>query len=255
LKHAKIPVPAIVAETRPDAMGSLAMDRAMYLSMKDGSLRGFRYFTKPLERPNARYERRLVARYGKVVRWDHLKEARTFRAVAEAYFRSARAMMLRDGFHHSLAFFLKGLAMARIIRTDHPDRASRYVLMRDLARLARIDGADGVLMIGEAWTAQGEDVPKSGFAADARNRGEALVMHAANSRGESFVLEAMIERKRNKPKEVRRLGKTRVDDRGFQFILYPFMKEWGCVDEEKVMWALSQMYKMGIATPNDDDES
>ena len=158
--------------------------------------------------------------------------------------------MLRDGFHHNFAFFLKGPVIVRMISTDHPDRASRYVLMRDLARLARIEGADGVFMIAEAWTAHGEDIPKSGFAVDAKNRGEALVMHAVNSQGELFTLEAMIERKRFRPKKVKRIGKTRVvDEGGFQFILYPFMKEWGCVDEEKMKRALEQMARMGIETP------
>lgn len=255
LNHAKVPVPPEVTETRPDAMGALAMDRAMYLSMKDGSLRGFRYLSKPLEKPDAKNKSRLVARYGKIAKWKHLKEAKTFRVVAEAYFKSARNMMLRDGFHHSFTFFLKGLVVISIIPTDHADRASRYVLMRDLARLARIEGADGVFMIGEAWTAQREDIPKSGFAVDAKKRGEALLMNAANSRGESFVLEAMIERKRNNPKKVKRIGKTLVIEGGFQFIFYPFMREWGCVDEEKMMQAIEQMDTMGIETLKIDDKN
>jgi hypothetical protein len=62
----EIRVPSQLDQSRPDAMGELAMDRAIYLSMQDGSLRGMRYFKKPLQKPSPRIERRLIRRYGNV---------------------------------------------------------------------------------------------------------------------------------------------------------------------------------------------
>jgi hypothetical protein len=247
--HIKIPVPPVIMDTRPNAMGALAMDRAMYLSMRDGSPKGLRYFQKRLPEPEAKLRKKLVARYGTIADWEHLKQAKSFRAIAQGFFRGARALMLRDGFHVSITFFLKGPTVIHMIQTDFPDRASRYVMVRDLARLARIEGADGVMMIGEAWTAHGDDIPKSGFAAEASNRGEALVMHAVNSEGVAFALHAKIERKKNNPKKVQRIGQTRSDDDGFQFILYPFMNEWGCVNQQKLAEAIKLQSEMGIEDP------
>jgi hypothetical protein len=46
---------------------------------------------------------------------------------------------------------------------------AKYVVMRDLVRLARIDSADGVIFIGEAWTSHYyKDTPNSGVAANAK---------------------------------------------------------------------------------------
>ena len=231
------PVPDLVADTRPDPMGALAMDRALYLSMKDGSRRGFRYFKRLWTEPSLDEERKIVRRYGTFAAFDRLKKATTFREAAEALFDQARVVMLRDGYHQSMTFLFKGLNMFRLIPTDHPDRASRYILMRDLASLAHIDGADGVMMIGESWTAKLEDAP-SGFAVDAKNRGEALTLRAANSLGEIFGLEAKIERRRWNTKKVKRLGDVIRDRDGYPFMYYPFQKMWGCVDEKRLQWAV-----------------
>ncbi|MDD3029125.1 MAG: hypothetical protein PHS57_02435 [Alphaproteobacteria bacterium] len=248
LEHIKVDVPSIVGDTRPDAMGALAMDRAIYLSMRDGSLRGFRHFRRLID-ITPKDTNKLISRYGKIATWEHLKEAKTFRAVAEACYQNARAVMLRDGYHQSFIFLMKGLVVIRVISVDHPDRASRYVLMRELARLARIEGADGVMMISEVWTAHGKDVPKSGFAADAINRGEALMLSAANSQGRSFMFCSTIERRRIASKKVKSLGEIVFEEDHFQFFWYPFMKEWGCVDEEKIRKSFSYMNKMGIELP------
>jgi hypothetical protein len=121
-----------------------------------------------------------------------------------------------------------------MIQPEHPDRASRYVLMRDLSKLALVDGADGMVMVGEAWIASGENLPKSGFAADAPDRGEAIILHAASSGGEFISLQAVVSRRRWNSKKVKEIGPTEEDEKGFPFILSPFFREWGCLDEGKV---------------------
>ena len=244
-----IPVPSQLDRSRPDVMGELAMDRAIYLSMRDGSTIGNRYYKKPMPAPTGKDKKRILKRYGKAASWSRLKAAKTFRDVAAAYFENARIIMARDGFHRNLTFLMKGLLPIEMVKTDHPDRASRYVLMRDLARLAHIAGADGVMTIGEVWTASNENIPASGFAVDAPKRGEAINLHAATAQGESFVMSAKIERKRPGSKKVMSVSRTEIDEDGFLFMFLPFFEQWGCVDQQALSKALAQTDEMGIDVP------
>jgi hypothetical protein len=249
LRVNRLKLPPWLADTRPDAMGALAMDRALYLSMNDGSITGHRFYRKPMEKPDAKVAKKALKRYGPDAGWKRLREARSLRELAEIYFEKARIVIARDGFHRSLGFFLKGSTVIQMISTDHPDRASRYVLMRDLAKLARTCGADGVMLIGEAWTVFQPNIPKSGFAADAPDRGEAIVLHAANAAGEALSLQALFERKRPGSKKIRHIEPTMLDEDTFQFLLYPFLREWDCVDQDKVKTALDQVEALGVETP------
>ncbi|TMJ14824.1 MAG: hypothetical protein E6G94_08695 [Alphaproteobacteria bacterium] len=245
----KLTVPPELDRTRPDPMGELAMNRAIYLSMADGSITGHRFFRKPVETPTEADKKKLAKRYGREHSWERLRSARTFREVAEAYFERARVLMRRDRIHYSFVFLLRDLRVIQIIRADHPSRASRYVLMRDFARLAHIAKADAVIYLGETWTAHGDDVPASGFAVDAKNRGEAIMLTAANSKGEHFQLTSEITRQHPGSSKVRALGPVEVETEGFPFLFVPFFQMWGCLDEEAMMRSFDQMDEMGIQTP------
>lgn len=239
--HLSVSVPAQVAETRPDTMGALAMDRALYVSMKDGSYAGFRIY----RREEKIEVKRLRKRYGdQMVKWKKISEAKTFRELVEGYFNLARFMMARDGYHSCFTYFTQGTKVVDLLVTDHPDRASRYVLMRDLAKLAHIRGADGVFMINEAWTAKEEDSP-NGFAAEAKNRGEVLTLMATNAACETLSLTATITRKKKNPRKVKRLSETLVLENNVMWILYPFQRLWGCVDEEKMLDAEKGLLERG----------
>jgi hypothetical protein len=245
----RLKVPPRLADTRPDAMGLLAMDRALYLSMRDGSLSGNRYFKKRLGHPGKGTVQKVQKRYGPTATWNKLRNAETFEDVAKEFFQHARVVLQRDGHHRSFTFFLKGKQIIQMIATDHPNRASRYVLMRDLAKLARIEGADGVFMIAEAWTAAADNVPESGFAVDAKDRGESLTMHAANSTGDTFVMSAQFCRRRPGSKKVKRIAPTNLERDGIQFIVFPFLREWGVLDMEMVAAKLKRMDDLGIGSP------
>lgn len=251
LSHLQVAVPPVVADVRPETMATLAMDRAIYLSIKDGSERGFRYFKKKVELPNEPGQRQLIARYGKAATWKHLEGVNSFRGVAEAYFKTARAMMLRDGRHVTLTFFLKGNNVTRVIMTNFPDRASKYVIMRDLAQLATVDSANGVMVIGEAWIAVTPNIPKSGFASDAKNRGECILLDAVNADGESIFLSATVHRKKIKKWKIRSLGPTRIEeiDVNRKANLYPFLEEWGRLDHNKINEFHEELQTMGIEVP------
>ncbi len=248
LETYKVCVPPHLDRSRPDAMGELAMDRAIYLSMRDGTVSGMRYFRKPVPPISPKQESKIRKRYKKGS-WARLKNAKTLRDIAAAFFENARVIMARDGYHRSMTFLMKGLLPIEIINTDHPSRASRYVLMRDLARLAHIARADGVMMIAEAWTATGDSIPSSGFAVDAPDRGEAILLSAANASGESFQMRAVVERKRSGSKKVKRVGPAEIEEDGFHFLFLPFYELWGCLSDEKMKRALAQMDDMGIETP------
>jgi hypothetical protein len=157
--------------------------------------------------------------------------------------------MARDGIHYSFVFLLRGIDVIQMIRADHPTRASRYVLMRDLAKLAYIAKADGVMYLGETWTAHGDDVPSSGFAVDAVDRGEAVMLTAANSKGDHFQLSSDIIRKHPGSPKVKSLGPVELDTEGFPFMFAPFLELWGCLNEEELMRSFDAMDEMGIETP------
>jgi hypothetical protein len=245
LNRLGLKVPPSIALGRPSAWGDArAMDRAIYLSMKDGSIRGYRYFRS--ERQLSPVEqKKIIKRYNIGNQARRLHEAKTFRDVAMVFFQHARVAMLRDGYHMSLCLLLRGNFLITMIDTAHPDRASRYVIMRDLAKLSGVVGADGVILIGEVWTASGEDIPKSGFAVDAPNRGEGIMLNAVNAKGERQSLVARVQRRRFS-KKVKSLSETVEEKDNVPFLLYPFMKEWGCVEREFIERGLALMETMGI---------
>ncbi|MDX0139340.1 hypothetical protein CN128_24565 [Sinorhizobium meliloti] len=240
--HLGIEPPAWVLDSKPDVMGELAMDRALYLSMRDGSRVGIRLFKKQKKIDGKALRRR----YGdQKAKWERIKKAGSFKELCDAFFQLARFLMAKDGYHHSFTYFLKGMQLVQMIGTDHPDRASRYVMMRDLAKLARLLDADGMMMVGEAWTAKPEDAP-SGLAADAKNRGEALWLAATNAKCETYAFTAQIVRKKNKKHKVKRLEPTIVQEKPALWILYPFQRMWGCVDEELMFEAEKRLSDLGV---------
>ncbi|TIO48890.1 MAG: hypothetical protein E5X80_26170 [Mesorhizobium sp.] len=229
VKALDLPIPGVIEVSRPDSMAQLAMDRATYVSMKDGSIIGVR-----LEKAGGPpvKEKHLLKRYGR--KGTHsihdLKNAKTFLEICEAYFRTARIVLRNDGYHRSFALLLKGSAVFRVVGTDHPDRASRYLMVRELARYATAEGADGVIMINESWIANVKDAPKSGFAVDAKNRGEALTLVAANAQGDEINIMAPFHRKKNKTHKIKLIEPNKVSVGTPHFILIPFLKEWGRFD-------------------------
>lgn len=235
-------------DAEPISMRPLVMDRAVYLAMKDGSEWGLRLFPQP---DASQDKERIERRYRKFTDWSALERATTFRDVCDVFFANARGLMLKDGYHRSMALFFKGLSLDQIVGMEHPTRGSRYVIVRELAALAAATGVDGVMLISEAWTAKREDVPPSGYAAEAKRRGEALVMSAADAKGAAYHYEATVERKLVKRDKVKRLGPTKVAE-DTAFITVPFQQVWGCADLQAIIAREEQMAAMGI-DPNYDE--
>ena len=200
-----------------------AEERTIYIAVRDG--KEMEIGRIPQAPASAKVRKLARKRYGKDA-WGGLKEADTFAAMAGTFFSEARRVMLRDNYHLPVMLLWKDLVPLDHIRAWPPDRRAKYMMMRDAAARARQVGANGVMYISEAWTARKEDLPASGFAAEARERGEALVMSAANADGEMFTLQAEIIRKKVKTHKVKRLGPTVRDD-GQVMTLAPFLEMWG----------------------------
>jgi len=201
-------------------------ERTIYIAVSNG--REMQIGRIPSAPPPQKILRLARKRYGKDA-WAGLKEAQTFREMAEVFFAEARRVMLRDGYHLPIMLLWKGLLPVDQIRAWPTDRRAKYMMMRDTAARAREIDADGVMYISEAWTARREDLPESGFAAEAKDRGEALVLFAANSEGEMLSLQANIVRKRVKKNKVKALGQTEFDA-GQIMTLAPFLEIWGKLD-------------------------
>src|SRR6202012_3771058 len=108
---------------------------------------GRRHFERLAGSPDEVTRQRLTRRYG-TRELEQLRRATTFREYVEAYFNMARAVIVRDSYHKNFLLLLRGTHVVRLIATEFPNRACKYVMMRDFARLAHIDGADGVLLVG-----------------------------------------------------------------------------------------------------------
>lgn len=246
LQRHGISPPSALMDSRPEPMGQLAMDRALYLSVATGQAVGVRLRNRPMMIDTDKARKKSFRRYGVSPDWSRLKNATTLREAAEAYFEHARVVMTKDGYHRSMAFLLRGTKTIEVVGTEHPSRASRYVMMRELAKFASACRADGVILLSEAWTAHGSDIPKNGYAAEAHNRGEALVLIAGNSAGETCAFSAEVIRQKPCNKNVKRLGPTRENSGKTQFILMPFQAQWGCLNEEMISDAVKSMDEMGI---------
>ncbi len=83
--------------------------------------------------------------------------------------------------------------------------------------------ADGVMLISEAWTAKGADIPESGYAVEAKNRGEALLLHGADASGFRVAMHADISRKKNKRHKVKSLSRRPNGD-GFSSSWFRFYR-------------------------------
>ncbi|MCB1420242.1 MAG: hypothetical protein KDJ74_15065 [Notoacmeibacter sp.] len=254
VKTLGLPIPSMIEDSRPTSMERLAMDRAIYVSMKEGSIIGVR---REEARDPPIKEKQFIKRYGRkgAKSWEKAKEAETFQQACEAFFRSARILLKTDGYHGSLALFLKGSHLFRVIGADQPDRASRYILMRELASFAVAEGADGVILINEAWIAAAKDIPKHGYAVDAKNRQEALALAACNATGEEIHITATFHRKKNKLHKVKSIEPNKMTVGTPSFMLVPFMKVWGRYDPKNYEEIQRKMDEAGLSLPMEAPES
>jgi len=205
-RHLGEAAPLELKDFHKDGMKPLLMDRAAYISIKDGSSRGFRLFSKEMQISAKKVLRRYKKSGGD---WANLEHVENFEDLCEVYFSNARAVLKKDGFHRTFMFFVKDLKVIDIIDCNFPDRASKYLYIREFAQFAKKKGANAVFMIGEAWMAKEENLPNSGFASEASIREEALILDGVTSEGVDIHNVAVFLRKRKRREKLSEFWRPR----------------------------------------------
>ena len=201
-------------------------DRVTHISIKNGSVLQFKEKKETITRPKLE---KASKRYGDV-QWERLATAESLLDVAHIHFNAARQVILRDHEHRTVFVLLKGNVPFEIIGAEPQDRMDKYMLMRKVAQHVRDAEADGVLHIGESWVAKPEDVPKGGYAADAANRKEALLLLGVNAQGQHVQMQSIIERKKVKRHKIKQLLPTEVYTDGKPISMAPVLEVWGKLD-------------------------
>lgn len=236
-QKAEMALPGWLQNGLPHAMRTLAMDRAAYVSIASGDTYGYRLFQKPIENLAKAQKSALEKRYGPITKIIGPRPGDTLREQAESLFKVAKVMLVRDGYHAGIAFLLSD-STVRIVNVDFPNRAAKYVITRELAKYAASTGATSVIMIGEAWTAPRSSTPSSGFASEAKHRGEALILNAANKKGEHFSIRAQFYRKTFNKKKIKKIEEPDFIIPDAHFMVFPFLQEWSALSDEALKAAI-----------------
>ncbi len=144
-------------------------------------------------------------------------------ATLDNLFATATKMFLRDQHHKTIMFLLKGgrpVDMFEIVFSKH---GQKYLIMRDIASRVTRKGADGAILVGEAWTARFDRENPYQRAADAPNREEVLMATLVTKQGRPMEWIASIQRDR----ENVTLSEPTRRDGGLQFLFAPIYEAWG----------------------------
>jgi hypothetical protein len=139
------------------------------------------------------------------------------------WFKFARIVFERDGFHCPMFILHDSLGGVQVVQAPIADRAEKYAMFRRIASDVRRSGADRVFAINEVWTAEqklDEPFVQPEYRLD---RGEALALFAANSKGEFLQFSAEIKRSGS---EVT-LGPTTMGKPDRLDFFRPFFEAWG----------------------------
>jgi hypothetical protein len=218
----------LLQDGRSPSMERPLEDRAIYITVKDGSLVSYRRDFKP--RPSDAEYNRVQRRYGNLKLAKRLTTSSTLMEVAKVYFDIARTIMARDGHHLNVFIPLKGVRQIGQVVAEPQSRADKYMLMRDIARYVRRIDADGLLHVSEAWMAQPEDIPRRRYPDQARNRLEILMMDAVSANSQPLSFSATIQRKLIRKQKVKALGPTQIEEGGRVISMAPVLEVWGKLD-------------------------
>lgn len=142
---------------------------------------------------------------------------------AEATFKTARKVFLKDGYHIHVNFLLRDGVLVGLAESRIDDPGQKYLLSKKLGDQVRISGATAVLLIDELWTAPYDpEFPYRG-AADAPDRREALAASLAQRDGEIVRWIAEIHRDGDNIT----LGETRQEKGGAAFHFAHVYEAWG----------------------------
>ncbi len=106
----------------------------------------------------------------------------------------AKSTLVRDGIHAGMVFlrFSDGRLRPRLLGAT--DRAQMAAEWARLAADVRETGADGVVLVGEAWRAHEDAVPPGGGPSDVPDADEILTVAALESSGAEWTFETPFAR-------------------------------------------------------------
>lgn len=116
---------------------------------------------------------------------------------AYQYIEMGEEILKRDGHHSTIAFLFDEAGQPLgIIPVQAADQSEKFILMRELAKQVERLGAKELIFVGESWVAS-EEYKDDGDIIRPRNakdRKEALSIHAITAKGESIHLISLFER-------------------------------------------------------------
>lgn len=194
--------------------------RSHYVWLATGQSMELREKTVEFERGDAE---RVVKKYGIDPKEIFQSTEPAPEATLNGLFITARKMFSVDGHHDTIAFLLSGARPLQMFKLVVQEHGEKYLVMRTLANEVIKYGADGVILIGEVWSASYDPSDPYRRAADAPEKAEFLTATLVTKTGDPVRLHALIKRADD---EVT-LGDTETIRDAAQIAFAPIYAAWG----------------------------
>ena len=219
-----------------------SLRRALFVSISDGSVIGVRPDYKAISEMDYKSARR---RYRKVD-FKGVQSAVTFEQKCQAHFAQAKQVLRRDGYHAPIILMYRDGVPLPPIGPELPDRASKYLLARELALAVMEADADTVIFLNEAWGCELSDLPKSGFAADSSKRFEFLSLIAVEKSGSGLQISERFLRGKINKRKIRRFLGPNVTYGLESLIAFPVLEVWGILTDDLIDRTINTLGDMDI---------
>jgi hypothetical protein len=163
----------------------------------------------------------VVQRYGSLPLSELPKDKKPSpRQLAESYISYAAKVLVRDGFHGTIAILFSDHS-SRVVVLEPRDNAEKYVLWRRLAEDVREFGATTIAVVGEIWIAQVDTSLPFKRAVDYSTKDEGLKVTVATKNGD---LISLVRKFRKKGSEFE--FDEIVEESGTPYFLEPIREVW-----------------------------
>ena len=140
------------------------------------------------------------------------------------WFESAKRVLATDGHHEAIALLETPDGQRQLHNLAITDRASLYVLMRQLADEVERIGAVGLIHIGEFWAAPLEELKPGQLPSESAARIEALQVTAATADGRNRI--HSVEFRKNEAGQIEFGEESVNDDPELLGFLEPIRRVW-----------------------------
>lgn len=143
----------------------------------------------------------------------------------------ARAVMEEDGEHVAMYFLghaREGGVESCLFEEEDPSESVGSARARQMAEAVRSSGADAVVIVSEAWSAEPEDVPAGGRVREASEVSDVLLVAGIDRSGETIALETPVFRDAS---GAVRLGPSSPGSDGYRVNTF---------DEVRTVWGLTR---------------